>query len=32
VADAVDALRARWESGDLDDTGYRRAKQQLFRV
>jgi len=32
VADAVGTLRTRWESGDLDDAGYLRAKQQLFRV
>ena len=32
IADAVDVLRSRWESGDLDDSAYLRAKQQLFRV
>ena len=32
VADAVARLRDLRAAGDLDDAGYLRAKQQLFRV
>jgi Phospholipase_D-nuclease N-terminal len=32
VADTVDAMRGRWEAGEMDDASYLRAKQQLFRV